>query len=73
MTEEQAISKAQQVMRDYKRPDRIAMRMNLEATGQLRRRNRSSVSTPLESVVRSMRRTAFVYRVRLDQENLISF
>ena len=50
MTEEQAISKAQQVMRDYKRPDRIAHRMNLEATGQLRRRNRTTVSTPLDEV-----------------------
>ncbi|KAL3905438.1 MAG: hypothetical protein SGILL_009678 [Bacillariaceae sp.] len=47
MTEKQAIAKAQQVMRDYQRPDRIALRMNLEATGQLRRRNRTTVSTPL--------------------------
>ncbi|KAG7354572.1 hypothetical protein IV203_003928 [Nitzschia inconspicua] len=48
MTREQAISKAQQVMRDYKRPDRIALRENLEASGQLRKRNRTTISTPIE-------------------------
>jgi hypothetical protein len=50
MTEEQAIAKAQQVMRDYKRPDRVAIRENLEASGQLRKRNRTTVSTPIDEV-----------------------
>jgi hypothetical protein len=50
MTEEQAIMKAQQVMRDYKRPDRIAIREALEQSGQVRKRARSTVSTPLDEV-----------------------
>jgi hypothetical protein len=50
MTREQAISKSQQVMRDYRRPDRIALRENLEASGQLRKRNRTTVSTPIDEV-----------------------
>jgi hypothetical protein len=50
MTEEQAILKAAQVMRDYKRPDRIALREQAEREGQIRKRNRTTISTPLPAV-----------------------
>jgi hypothetical protein len=61
MTEEQAIAKAQQVMRDYKRPDRVSLRENLEASGQLRKRNRTTVSTPIDEVSRRKSTNKFVY------------
>eukprot|EP00980_Cylindrotheca_fusiformis_P019564 scaffold6784_cov108-Cylindrotheca_fusiformis.AAC.6 len=48
MTKEQAILKACQVMRDYKRPDRMAMREMMQQNGQARKRSRSQEpSTPL--------------------------
>mmetsp|Transcript_484 Transcript_484/g.908 ORF Transcript_484/g.908 Transcript_484/m.908 type:complete len:542 (+) Transcript_484:155-1780(+) len=54
MTEEQAIIKAQQVMRDYKRPDRVAMREQLEKDSKFRKRNRTVVSTPLDEPIPEM-------------------
>ena len=47
LTKEQAILKACQVMRDYKRPDRIAQRQMMAANGQARKRVRQVESTPL--------------------------
>lgn len=48
MTKEQAILKACQVMRDYKRPDRMAMREMMQQNGHARKRSRSAEpSTPL--------------------------
>jgi hypothetical protein len=52
MTKEQAILKACQVMRDYKRPDRMAMREMMQQNGQARKRSRSQEpSTPLLEAV----------------------
>jgi hypothetical protein len=51
MTEEQAILKAQQVMRDYKRPDRVAARELLAQNGNARKRTRQVESTPMIDVV----------------------
>jgi len=47
LTKEQAILKACQVMRDYKRPDRLAQRQMMAANGQARKRVRQVESTPL--------------------------
>jgi hypothetical protein len=52
MTREQALLKACQVMRDYKRPDRIAQReATIEASGGVggkkKKRNRTAPSTPV--------------------------
>lgn len=48
MTKENAILKACQVMRDYKRPDRMAMREMMQQNGHARKRSRSAEpSTPL--------------------------
>jgi len=47
LTKEQAILKACQVMRDYKRPDRIAHREMMAANGQARKRSRQVESTPM--------------------------
>lgn len=47
MTKEQAILKACQVMRDYKRPDRLAQRELMAASGK--KRNRAT-STPLDDI-----------------------
>ena len=47
MTHEQAILKACQVMRDHKRPDRIAQRQLMASTG--RKRNRAT-ATPMDEV-----------------------
>lgn len=48
MTKEQAILKACQVMRDYKRPDRMAMREMMHQNGHARKRSRSQEpSTPM--------------------------
>jgi hypothetical protein len=49
MTREQALLKACQVMRDYKRPDRIAQgEASMEATGVgKKKRNRTTPSTPV--------------------------
>lgn len=55
MTKEQAILKACQVMRDYKRPDRMAMREMMQQNGHARKRSRSAEpSTPLLDTVRSI-------------------
>lgn len=52
MTKEQAILKACQVMRDYKRPDRMAIREMMQQNGQARKRSRSQEpSTPLLETV----------------------
>jgi hypothetical protein len=51
MNEEQAILKAQQVMRDYKRPDRVAARELLAQNGNARKRTRQVESTPMIDVV----------------------
>ena len=52
MTKEQAILKACQVMRDYKRPDRMAMREMMQQNGHARKRSRSAEpSTPLLDTV----------------------
>lgn len=54
LTKEQAILKACQVMRDYKRPDRLAQRQMMAANGQARKRVRQVESTPLpEDYVRA--------------------
>jgi hypothetical protein len=45
VTTEKAVLKAMQVMRDYQRPDRMALRQMQAATGQ-RRRQRTQESTP---------------------------
>lgn len=47
MTREQAILKACQVMRDYKRPDRLAIREMMAQNGQARKRSRQTESTPI--------------------------
>lgn len=47
LTKEQAILKACQVMRDYKRPDRLALREMLAQNGQARKRSRQVESTPM--------------------------
>jgi hypothetical protein len=70
MTEEQAIAKAQQVMRDYKRPDRVALRENLEASGQLRKRNRTTVSTPIDEVKRDMDSGRVILKSHLKRSSL---
>jgi hypothetical protein len=64
MTKEQAILKACQVMRDYKRPDRMAMREMMQQNGQARKRSRSQEpSTPLlETVSFSCIDSSTVYR-----------
>ena len=52
MNKEQAILKACQVMRDYKRPDRMAMREMMQQNGHARKRSRSAEpSTPLLDTV----------------------
>jgi hypothetical protein len=48
MTREQAILKASQVIRDHRRPDRVAQRELMAASGKKRNR---SVSTPMDDVV----------------------
>ena len=47
MTKEEAILKASQVIRDYKRPDRMAQRQLMNASGKKRNR---AVSTPMDDV-----------------------
>lgn len=47
MTFEQAILKACQVMRDYKRPDRLAIREMMQQNGSARKRSRQTESTPM--------------------------
>jgi hypothetical protein len=47
MTNEQAILKACQVMRDYKRPDRLAIREMMAQNGSARKRSRQQESTPM--------------------------
>jgi len=47
MTTEQSILKSCQVMRDYKRPDRIAIREMMAQNGNARKRNRQTESTPM--------------------------
>lgn len=47
LTREQAILKACQVMRDYKRPDRLALREMMAQNGQARKRSRQVESTPM--------------------------
>lgn len=47
LSKDAAILKACQVMRDYKRPDRIAQRQMMAANGQVRKRVRQVESTPL--------------------------
>jgi hypothetical protein len=55
MTNDQAILKACQVMRDYKRPDRVAIREMMAQNGSARKRQRSQESTPMpETTVRSV-------------------
>jgi hypothetical protein len=50
MTREQALLKACQVMRDHLRPDRIAQRESMEASGcAKKKRNRAAPSTPVSS------------------------
>ena len=52
MTKEQAILKACQVMRDYKRPDRMAERAMMQQNGNARKRSRNQEpSTPLLDTV----------------------
>ena len=56
MTKEQAILKACQVMRDYKRPDRMAMREMMQQNGHARKRSRSAEpSTPLLDTVSTVK------------------
>ena len=52
MTKDQAILKACQVMRDYKRPDRVAMREMMAQNGNARKRQRTQESTPMLEMVR---------------------
>jgi hypothetical protein len=52
MTMEQAILKACQVMRDYKRPDRVAIREMMTQSGNARKRPRTTESTPILEIVR---------------------
>jgi hypothetical protein len=52
MTYDQAISKACQVMRDYKRPDRMGER-EASSSAQARKRVRTSESTPMDGIVSS--------------------
>jgi hypothetical protein len=52
MTTEQAILKACQVMRDYKRPDRLAIREMMQQNGSARKRTRQQESTPMLDTVR---------------------
>lgn len=56
MSFEQAILKSQQVMRDYKRPDRLAIREIMAQQGTARKRSRSVESTPMVDVVSSKKR-----------------
>jgi outer membrane biosynthesis protein TonB len=58
MSTEQAILKACQVMRDYKRPDRIAIREMMAQNGNARKRNRQTESTPMLDTVRTMTATS---------------
>jgi hypothetical protein len=51
MTIEQAILKACQVMRDYKRPDRVAIREMMTQSGNARKRPRTTESTPILEIV----------------------
>lgn len=62
MTYDQAVSKACQVMRDYKRPDRMGDR---EASGsaQARKRVRTSESTPMDGMVSSKFNTKYLNNV----------
>lgn len=52
MTNDQAILKACQVMRDYKRPDRVAIREMMAQNGSGRKRQRTIESTPMIDLVR---------------------
>lgn len=53
MTVEQAILKACQVMRDYKRPDRLAIKEIMQQNGSARKRSsRQQESTPMLDTVR---------------------
>ena len=51
LTREQAILKACQVMRDYKRPDRLAPREMMSQNGQARKRSRQVESTHMLDIV----------------------
>jgi hypothetical protein len=51
MNLDQAILKACQVMRDYKRPDRLAIREMMAQNGSARKRQRSQESTPMIDIV----------------------
>lgn len=51
LNKEQAILKACQVMRDYKRPDRLAIREMMAQNGQARKRSRQVESTPMLDIV----------------------
>lgn len=54
MNLDQAILKACQVMRDYKRPDRLAIREMMAQNGSARKRQRSQESTPMIDIVSSL-------------------
>ena len=51
MNLDQAILKACQVMRDYKRPDRLAIREMMAQNGSARKRQRTQESTPMIDIV----------------------
>lgn len=54
LTMEQSIQKACQVLRDYKRPDREAIRAAKPPNGYRRRRERKVESTPMDAVALSL-------------------
>lgn len=54
LNKEQAILKACQVMRDYKRPDRLAIREMMMQNGQARKRSRQVESTPMLDIVSTL-------------------
>ena len=54
VSDEKAIQKACQVMRDYQRPDRVALRAMVAANPNARKRQRTTVSTPMDPAPVSM-------------------
>jgi hypothetical protein len=54
MMNEEAILKACQVMQDYKRPDRLAIREMMAQNGSARKRSRQQESTPMLDTVRTV-------------------
>ena len=51
MTAEQAMLKASQVMRDYKRPDRVAQRESIASASGKKKKKHLDSATPMEDVV----------------------